>query len=102
MTSAGAQVARCLPCIDSKGRAPIGTKGTISRSVVMAPGPCKHAGMASLNVGDKVIITEGDFKGERGAIIDKKLFGEGLVVALERNGKEIKTEEDHVNLVEDD
>lgn len=58
--------------------------------------------MARFKVGDKVIITEGDFKGERGAIIDKKLLGDGLVVALEKNGKEIKTEEGHVNLVERD
>ena len=48
--------------------------------------------MARFKVGDKVIITEGDFKGERGAIVDKKLLGDGLVVALEKNGKEIKTE----------
>jgi transcription antitermination factor NusG len=58
--------------------------------------------MARFKVGDKVIITEGDFKGERGAIIEKKLIGDGLVVALEKNGKEIKTHEDHVNLVEKD
>ena len=58
--------------------------------------------MARLHVGDKVVITQGDFKGERGAIIEKKLLGDGLVVALERDGKEIKTEEDHVNLIDDD
>jgi len=29
--------------------------------------------MTHFKVGDKVIITEGDFKGERGAIIDKQL-----------------------------
>ena len=57
--------------------------------------------MAKLKVGDRVIITEGDFKGERGAITDKKLIGDGLVVALEDGGREIKTEEAHVNLVED-
>jgi transcription antitermination factor NusG len=58
--------------------------------------------MARFKVGDKVIITEGDFKGERGAIVDKKVIGDGIVVALEKNGREIKTEEDHVNLVERD
>jgi len=57
--------------------------------------------MAKLKVGDRVIITEGDFKGERGAITDKKLIGDGLVVALEDGGREIKTQEAHVNLVED-
>jgi transcription antitermination factor NusG len=57
--------------------------------------------MARFKVGDKVIITEGDFKGERGAIVDKKLLTDGLVVALEKNGKEIKTEEGHVNLADD-
>lgn len=57
--------------------------------------------MARFKVGDKIIITEGDFKGERGAIVDKDLIGDGLTVALERNGKEMKTHEDHVNLAED-
>ena len=58
--------------------------------------------MAKYEVGDKVIITEGDFKGERGAITDKNLLGDGITVALERKGREIKTHEAHVNLVEDD
>ena len=53
--------------------------------------------MARLKVGDKVIVTEGDFKGERGAIVDKDLIGDGIKVALEKNGREIKTEEGHVN-----
>jgi len=57
--------------------------------------------MARFKVGDKVIITHGDFKGERGAITDKKLLGEGLTVALSKNGKEIKTQEDHVSLADD-
>jgi ribosomal protein L24 len=54
--------------------------------------------MARIKVGDKVIITEGDFKGDRGAVVDKNLLGDGITVALEKNGKEIKTHEDHVNL----
>ena len=57
--------------------------------------------MTRFRVGDKVIITEGDFKGDRGAITDKHLIGDGLTVALEKNGKEIKTEEGHVNKVDD-
>ena len=57
--------------------------------------------MARMKKGDKVIITEGDFKGERGAITDKDLLGDGITVALEKNGREIKTEEGHVNLVDD-
>ena len=57
--------------------------------------------MTRFKVGDKVIITEGDFKGDRGAITDKHLIGDGLTVALEKNGKEIKTEEGHVNKVDD-
>ena len=56
--------------------------------------------MARMRKGDKVIITEGDFKGERGAIVDKDLIGDGLTVALEKNGREIKTEEGHVNLAD--
>ena len=58
--------------------------------------------MAKFEVGDQVIITEGDFKGDRGAITDKTLIGDGITVALENGGKEIKTHEAHVNLVEDD
>ncbi len=58
--------------------------------------------MARFKVGDKVIITEGDYKGERGAIVDEKLLTDGLVVALAKNGKEIKTHEDHVSLADDD
>ena len=57
--------------------------------------------MAHFHVGDKVMITHGDFKGDRGTITDKKLLTEGLTVALEKNGKEIKTEEGHVNLADD-
>jgi transcription antitermination factor NusG len=57
--------------------------------------------MARFKVGDKVIITEGDFKGERGANVDKDLIGDGIKVALEKSGKEIKTEEGHVNRVDD-
>jgi transcription antitermination factor NusG len=56
--------------------------------------------MGRLKVGDKVIVTEGDFKGERGAIVDKDLIGDGIKVALEKNGREIKTEEGHVNRVD--
>jgi transcription antitermination factor NusG len=58
--------------------------------------------VSHFKVGDKVIITEGDFKGERGAITDKNLIGDGLTVALEKHGKEIKTHEAHVNKVDDD
>lgn len=64
--------------------------------------PVRRWIMTRFKVGDKVIITEGDFKGDRGAITDKNLIGDGLTVALEKNGKEIKTHEDHVNKVEDD
>lgn len=57
--------------------------------------------MARIRVGDTVIITEGNFKGERGAVVDKKLFGGKLRVALEKDGKEIKTRKEHVNLHDD-
>jgi transcription antitermination factor NusG len=57
--------------------------------------------MARFKVGDKVNVTEGDFKGERGAITDKDLLGDGIKVALEKNGREIDTEEAHVNLADD-
>lgn len=56
--------------------------------------------MAKFKVGDRVVVTHGDFKGERGAIVDKRLLGGGLTVALEKNGKEIKTQKDHVSLAD--
>jgi len=58
--------------------------------------------MSKFEVGDRVIVTQGDFKGERGAITDKRLIGDGITVALEDGGREIKTEEAHVNLLESD
>ena len=56
--------------------------------------------MARFEVGDRVIVTQGDFKGERGAIIDKNVLGDGITVALEKNGKNIKTHEEHVSLAD--
>ena len=56
--------------------------------------------MSKFDKGDRVIVTHGDFKGERGAIVDKNLLGDGITVALEKNGKEIKTHEDHVSLAD--
>ena len=58
--------------------------------------------MAKFEKGDRVIITQGDFKGERGVITDKKLLTDGITVALSKNGKEIKTEEAHVELADGD
>jgi transcription antitermination factor NusG len=72
-----------------------------SASVEARPASCEDPGMTHFKVGDKVIITEGDFKGERGAITDKHLIGDGLTVALEKHGKEIKTHEAHVNKLDD-
>ncbi len=63
-------------------------------------GETREIPMAKFEVGDKVIVTQGDFKGDRGAIVDKTLFGDGIRVALESNGKEIKTEEGHVSLAD--
>lgn len=56
--------------------------------------------MGKFEVGTKIIVTHGDFKGERGTITDKKLLGDGITVALAKNGKEIKTQEDHVQLAD--
>jgi ribosomal protein L24 len=56
--------------------------------------------MGKFEKGTKIIITQGDFKGERGTIVDKKLLTDGITVALAKNGKEIKTEEAHVELAD--
>jgi anthranilate/para-aminobenzoate synthase component I len=70
-----------------------------ARRLLAVAAVSENRAMARLEKGDEVIITEGDFKGERGAITDKDLLGDGITVALAKNGKEIKTEEGHVNLV---
>jgi transcription antitermination factor NusG len=58
--------------------------------------------MPRFKKGDKVIITNGDFNGRWGVIIDKDIIGDELTVALGDDGREIRTEESHVNKVEDD
>jgi ribosomal protein L24 len=58
--------------------------------------------MARFKKGDKVIITQGDFKGQWGTILDKDMIGDELTVALGEDGKEIRTHEAHVDKVEDD
>ena len=52
--------------------------------------------MARFKKGDRVLITEGDFKGEWGVIVDKDIIGDEITVALGENGREIRTHEDHV------
>ena len=58
--------------------------------------------MAKFEVGDRVIINEGKFKGDRGTITDKDVFGDEIKVALEGDGREIDTRESHVSLLERD
>jgi len=57
--------------------------------------------MARLQKGDRVLITEGDFDGRWGVVIDKDLIGEEITVALGDEGREIRTRESHVTKVED-
>ncbi len=57
--------------------------------------------MSRLKKGDKVLINEGDFKGQWGVIVDKDIIGDELTVALGEDNKEIRTHEGHVNKVED-
>ena len=57
--------------------------------------------MSRFKKGDKVLINEGDFKGQWGVIVDKDIIGDELTVALGEDGKEIRTHEAHVNKVED-
>lgn len=52
--------------------------------------------MARFKKGDRVLITEGDFKGEWGVIVDKDIIGDEITVALGENGREIRTHEGHV------
>ena len=57
--------------------------------------------MASFKKGDRVLITEGDFKGEWGVIVDKDVIGDEITVALGENGREIRTHEGHVEKADD-
>jgi ribosomal protein L24 len=58
--------------------------------------------MARFKKGDKVIITQGEFNGHWGTIVDKDIIGDELTVVLGDGGREIRTHEGHVNKVEDD
>ncbi len=57
--------------------------------------------MSKLKKGDRVLITEGDFKGEWATIVDKDLIGDEITVALGKNGREIRTREEHVEKAAD-
>jgi ribosomal protein L24 len=52
--------------------------------------------MARLKKGDRVVITEGDFQGQWGTIVDKDIIGDELTVALGENNREIRSHEEHV------
>jgi ribosomal protein L24 len=58
--------------------------------------------MTRFKKGDTVIITEGDFTGQWGVIVDKDIIGDELTVALAENGGDIRTHEAHVNKVDRD
>jgi hypothetical protein len=57
--------------------------------------------MARLKKGDRVLITQGDFKGEWATIVDKDLIGDELTVALGKDNREIRTHEAHVEKADD-
>lgn len=57
--------------------------------------------MARLKKGDRVVIIEGDFKGEWATIVDKDIIGDELTVALGKNNREIRTREEHVEKATD-
>lgn len=57
--------------------------------------------MAKLKKGDRVVITEGDFKGEWATIVDKDIIGDELTVALGKDNREIRTHEAHVEKAND-
>jgi ribosomal protein L24 len=57
--------------------------------------------MARFKKGDRVMITEGDFKGHWGTIVDKDVIGDEITVALGENNREIRTHEAHVERADD-
>jgi ribosomal protein L24 len=58
--------------------------------------------MARFKKGDRVVITEGDFDGHWGVIVDKDIIGDEITVALGDSGREIRTHEEHVDEAGDD
>jgi hypothetical protein len=52
--------------------------------------------MSRLKKGDRVVITQGDFKGEWATIVDKDVIGDEITVALGKDNREIRTHEGHV------
>ncbi len=58
--------------------------------------------MSRFEKGDRVVVTEGDFKGRQGTITDKDLIGDGITVALVEDGRQIETHEAHVAKAEGD
>lgn len=57
--------------------------------------------MSRFHKGDRVLITQGDFDGQWGTIVDKDVVGDEITVALGEDGREIRTHEAHVTKVED-
>ena len=64
--------------------------------LLTASGSCHDEAMARFRKGDRVLITEGDFKGQWAVIVDKDIIGDELTVALGEGGREIRTHEAHV------
>ena len=62
---------------------------------------CYNGAMARFKKGDRVLINEGDFKGQWGTIVDKDLIGDEITVALGENNREIRTHEAHVEKAND-
>ncbi len=58
--------------------------------------------MGRFKKGDRVIVTEGDFRGQWGTIVDKDIIGDEIEVVLGEDGRKIRTHEAHVDEVEDD
>ena len=58
--------------------------------------------MPRFEKGDKVIVTQGDFVGRWGVIVDKDVIGDEIEVVLGGDDRRIRTHEAHVEKVEDD
>lgn len=52
--------------------------------------------MSRFKKGDRVVIKQGDFKGQWGVIVDKDVIGDEITVALGEDNREIRTHEGHV------
>ena len=52
--------------------------------------------MSTFEKGDRVVVTQGDFAGQRATVTDTDVVGDGITVALLDGGRQVETHEGHL------